>query len=65
LLRTVIADLLEKTIADYPLDPAGQWWAPERLGGLAPSPTEAKRMDVEEYAARAAKKAAREAAKAE
>ena len=57
-LRSAIADLLEKTIADYPLDPAGQWWAPERLGGLAPSPAEAKRMDVEEYAARAAKKAA-------
>jgi 1-acyl-sn-glycerol-3-phosphate acyltransferase len=57
-LRAAIADLLEKTIADYPLDPAGQWWAPERLGGLAPTPAEAKRMDVEEYAARAAKKAA-------
>ena len=58
-LRSAIADLLEKTIADYPLDPAGQWWAPARLGGLAPSPAEAKRMDVEEYAARAAKKAAK------
>jgi 1-acyl-sn-glycerol-3-phosphate acyltransferase len=64
-LRTAVADLLEKTIADYPLDPSGQWWAPARLGGLAPSPDEAKRMDVEEYAARAAKKVAREGAKAE
>jgi len=64
-LRSAIADLLDKTIADYPLDPVGQWWAPKRLGGLAPTPDEAKQMDVEEYAARAAKKAAREAAKAE
>jgi 1-acyl-sn-glycerol-3-phosphate acyltransferase len=59
LLRSAIADLLEKTIADYPLDPDGQWWAPKRLGGLAPTPAEAKQMDVEEYAARAAKKAAK------
>jgi 1-acyl-sn-glycerol-3-phosphate acyltransferase len=57
LLRTAIADLMEKTIADYQLDPSGRWWAPARLGGLAPSPDEAKRMDVEEYAARAAKRA--------
>ncbi len=64
-MRGAIAALLEQAIADYPLDPAGQWWAPVRLGGTAPTPDEAKRMDVEEYAARAAKKAAREAAKAE
>ena len=60
LLRTAIADLLDKAIANYPLDPTGQWWAPARLGGLAPTPDEAKRMDVEEYAARAARKAAKE-----
>lgn len=59
LMRSAIADLLEKAIADYPLSPAGQWWAPKRLGGLAPTPDEAKQMDVEEYAARAAKKAAK------
>lgn len=63
LLRTAIADLLDKVIADYPLSPEGQWWAPARLGGLAPTPDEAKRMDVEEYAARAARKAARAAEK--
>jgi 1-acyl-sn-glycerol-3-phosphate acyltransferase len=56
-LRSAIADLLDKTIADYPLDPVGQWWAPKRLGGLAPTLAEAKQMDVEEYAARAARKA--------
>jgi len=32
-LRAAVAGLLEKTIADYPLSPAGQWWAPVRLGG--------------------------------
>ncbi|HUP99552.1 MAG TPA: lysophospholipid acyltransferase family protein [Aeromicrobium sp.] len=58
-LRSAVADLLEKTIADYPLASEGQWWAPKRLGGLAPTPAEAKQMDVEEYAARAAKKAAK------
>jgi len=63
LMRSAIADLLEQAIANYPLSPAGQWWAPKRLGGLAPTPAEAKQMDVEEYAARAAKKADREVAK--
>jgi hypothetical protein len=59
LLRAAVADLLEKTIADYPISPEGQWWAPKRLGGLAPTPAEAKQMDADEYAARAAKKAAK------
>ncbi|MFL6090999.1 MAG: lysophospholipid acyltransferase family protein [Aeromicrobium sp.] len=60
ILRAAVAELLEKAIADYPIDPVGQWWAPCRLGGLAPTPDEAKRMDVEEYAARAARKVAKE-----
>jgi 1-acyl-sn-glycerol-3-phosphate acyltransferase len=59
LMRSAIADLLEKAIAEYPLSPEGRWWAPARLGGTAPTPAEAKKMDVEEYAARAAKKAAK------
>lgn len=58
-LRSAVADLLDSAIADYPLDPEGQWWAPVRLGGTAPTPDEAKQMDVSEYAARAAKKAAK------
>jgi 1-acyl-sn-glycerol-3-phosphate acyltransferase len=58
-LRSAITNLLDKAITDYPLDPTGQWWAPARLGGLAPTPDEAKRMDTEEYAARAARKAAK------
>jgi len=58
LLRTAVANLLDEAIAEYPLSPDGQWWAPVRLGGTAPTPDEATRMDREEYAARAAKKAA-------
>jgi 1-acyl-sn-glycerol-3-phosphate acyltransferase len=60
LLRTAVATLLDEAIAEYPLSPEGQWWAPARLGGTAPTPDEATRMDREEYAARAAKKAAKE-----
>jgi len=59
-LRAAVAKLLDEAIAEYPLSPEGQWWAPKRLGGTAPTPEEAKRMDVDEYAARAARKAAQE-----
>lgn len=58
-LRTAIRELLDQAIADYPLDLVGQWWAPARLGGLAPTPDEAARLDAEEKEARAAKKAAK------
>ena len=47
--------------ASYPLGPVALWWAPARHGGLAPTPEEARRLDDEEKAARAAKKAEREA----
>lgn len=60
-LRTAMSLLLDKAIADYPIDPDGQWWAPARLGGLAPTLEEARRLDEEEYAARAARRAARKA----
>ena len=59
-LRAAVAGLLDEAIAEYPLSPQGQWWAPKRLGGTAPTPDEARQLDVEEYAARAAKKAAKE-----
>jgi 1-acyl-sn-glycerol-3-phosphate acyltransferase len=58
-LREAMTELLDKAIAEYPLSPEGQWWAPARHGGTAPTLQEAKRMDDEEYAARAAKRAAR------
>ena len=60
-LREAMAALLDKAIAEYPVSPEGQWWAPARHGGTAPTPDEAKRLDAEELAARAAKRAAKEA----
>jgi 1-acyl-sn-glycerol-3-phosphate acyltransferase len=54
-LREAMTALLDKAIAEYPLSPVGQWWAPARHGGLAPTPEEAARLDEEERAARAAR----------
>lgn len=59
-LQEAITALVEKAVADYPLGPDGQWWAPARLGGLAPTLEEAARIDAAEKAARAAKRAARD-----
>jgi 1-acyl-sn-glycerol-3-phosphate acyltransferase len=59
-LRTVMARLLDETIAAYPEDekPPGSWWTPARFGGSAPTPQEAARLDAEELAERARKRAA-------
>src|SRR5690606_31473910 len=45
-LREAMAALLDKAIAEYPVSPEGQWWAPARHGGTAPTPDEAKRLDA-------------------
>ncbi len=37
-LKTVMLDLLHKVQAAYPDSHEGQWWAPRRLGGTAPTP---------------------------
>ena len=58
-LRAAMAELLDQAIAEYPLSPEGQWWAPARHGGTAPTPEQAKKLDEEELAARAARKAAK------
>lgn len=60
LLKASLCELLDQAIADFPIAPEGQWWAPARLGGTAPTPDEAARLDDEEKAARAAKRAARD-----
>ncbi len=60
LLRAAMTALLDKAIAEYPIRPEGQWWAPARHGGLAPTPDEARRLDAEEKAARAARRAERQ-----
>jgi 1-acyl-sn-glycerol-3-phosphate acyltransferase len=63
-LRAEMQRLLDETIAAYPEDEKapGSWWTPARFGGSAPTPEEAARLDREELAARAAKRAARAAA---
>ncbi|MEU0879122.1 lysophospholipid acyltransferase family protein [Lentzea sp. NPDC005914] len=46
LLRKRMQDLLDTAQAGYPTDPTGAWWAPRHLGGTAPSPEEAARLDA-------------------
>lgn len=57
-LRAAMSDLLDRAILEYPLSPVGQWWAPARHGGTAPTLEEAARLDEQEYAARAARRSA-------
>lgn len=38
LLRSAMEEMLHRVQADYPDSHVGQWWAPARLGGTAPSP---------------------------
>ncbi len=62
-LHRRLEHLLDEAITAYPADeqPAGSWWLPASRGGSAPSPEEAARLDAEEKAARAARRAARDA----
>ena len=62
-LHAALQQLLDEAIAGYPEDEKapGSWWTPARFGGSAPTPEEAKRLDREELAARAAKRAAKRA----
>jgi hypothetical protein len=46
---------------DKPEGPDEGWWLPARLGGSAPTPEEAARLDDEERAARAKRRAERDA----
>jgi len=57
LLHSRMQHLLERAQEEYGPHPAGEFWVPRRLGGSAPSLAEAARMDVEEAAARAARRA--------
>ncbi|MFC3893631.1 lysophospholipid acyltransferase family protein [Lentzea rhizosphaerae] len=45
LLRKRMQDLLDTAQAGYPNEP-GAWWAPAHLGGTAPTPEEAARLDA-------------------
>lgn len=51
-LRDAMTALLHRAQTDYP-HPAGQHWVPRRLGGSAPTPGEARRLDEAEFSARA------------
>lgn len=61
-LRERMIELLDRTVARYPDlpdDPSDTWWVPARLGGGAPTLAEAKQMELEAKAARAAKREAK------
>lgn len=44
LLRKRMQDLLDTAQAGYPTEP-GAWWAPAHLGGTAPTPEQAAKLD--------------------
>ncbi|GAB92250.1 lysophospholipid acyltransferase family protein [Gordonia rhizosphera] len=60
-LHAVMSEKLLELQDAYGPHPTGEFWVPARLGGSAPTLEEANRMDAEEQAARAAKRAEREA----
>jgi 1-acyl-sn-glycerol-3-phosphate acyltransferase len=53
-LREEMTTLLHRVQQDYP-HPAGEYWVPNRLGGSAPTPDEARVLDEIELADRARK----------
>lgn len=65
LLHSRMQHLLEQAQELYGPHPAGEFWVPHRLGGGAPSLAEASRMDAEDAALRAARRAAQAARAAE
>ncbi|MCW2749198.1 MAG: 1-acyl-sn-glycerol-3-phosphate acyltransferase [Aeromicrobium sp.] len=58
-LREAMSGLLDRAITEYPISPEGQWWAPARHGGTAPTLEQAAKLDEEELIARAARRAAK------
>jgi 1-acyl-sn-glycerol-3-phosphate acyltransferase len=62
-LRERMVEMLHAVQERYPDRPASAadaWWQPARLGGTAPTPEEAARLDDEEQAARARRRADQE-----
>jgi 1-acyl-sn-glycerol-3-phosphate acyltransferase len=57
LLHSRMQHLLERVQDAYGPHPPGEYWVPHRLGGGAPSLAEANRMDAEEAAEKAARRA--------
>ncbi|GAA1071290.1 lysophospholipid acyltransferase family protein [Tsukamurella spumae] len=56
-LRSAMGDALERAQRGFPA-PAGEDWVPARLGGGAPAPDEALRLEQQEFALRKAKREA-------
>ncbi len=59
LLHSRMQHLLALVQDEYGPHPAGEFWVPHRLGGGAPTLAEANRMDAEEAAEKAARRAQR------
>jgi hypothetical protein len=59
-LKAAMSGLLDAAVRSYPQHEPGAWWVPASYGGGAPTLEEAARIDAEEKAARAARKAGRE-----
>ena len=57
-LRESMTALLHRVQEDYPNEP-GAFWVPRRLGGSAPTPAEARRIEEAELAERARQRAER------
>ncbi|MGD9619136.1 MAG: lysophospholipid acyltransferase family protein [Mycolicibacterium sp.] len=57
LLHSRMQHLLEQVQDEYGEHPPGEFWVPHRLGGGAPTLAEANRMDAEEAAAKAVRRA--------
>jgi 1-acyl-sn-glycerol-3-phosphate acyltransferase len=64
LLHSRMQHLLERVQDDYGPHPPGEFWVPHRLGGGAPTLAEAARLDAEEAAVRAARRAAQQSGQA-
>jgi len=57
-LRSAMSETLDRAQRGFPA-PAGEDWVPARLGGGAPAPDEALRLEEEEFALRRAKREAK------
>lgn len=52
-LHASLQELVDGLQADYPVDGTAQWWHPAHLGGTAPTPAEAARVEAERQRRRA------------
>ena len=59
LLHSRMQHLLEQVQTSYGSHPAGEFWVPHRLGGGAPTLAEANKLDADEAAEKAARRAQR------